>query len=194
MSSNVREPSSSEVDKWWKFALKFKKGDTSAFKNGIGANFESVSNPHQPGNTYCLTCTAGNGGNDAAPRKVKKSSINQKDVFVPVFVSSGQQPKEADDDLGSPNVIFELEDMSGQVQKPKTFKVDSEVNVNPSPNNEFNLPEGSQTVYTRNICAVIPKDQIANIKKITFGGSGGQISSGSGNPAPFNTKVIYELA
>ena len=30
---------------------------SSAFKNGIGANFHSVANPHQPGNPYCLTCT-----------------------------------------------------------------------------------------------------------------------------------------
>lgn len=191
-SNNIKQPSSSEVEKWWKFALKFKKGNNSAFKNGIGANFESVSNPHQPGNLYCLTCTAGNGGNDAQPRTINKNSIQGKDVFVPVFVSIGKSPNEADGDLGtSQNVIFELEDNSGQVQHPNTFKVDSQVNVNVSPDNEFDLTQGSQTVHTRNICAVIPSNEIGNIKKITFGGSGGRISSG--NPAPFNTKVIYEI-
>ena len=91
----------------------------------------------------------------------------------------------------SQNVIFELEDNSGQVQHPNTFKVDSQVNVNVSPDNEFNLPQGSQTVHTRNICAVIPSSEIANIKRITFGGKGGKISPR--DTTPFNTKVIYEL-
>ena len=192
MSINVNKPSSSEVDSWWKFALKFQKGSSSAFKNGIGANFHSVSNPHQPGNLYCLTCTAGNGGKDATPRKLNKGSIQGKDVFVPVFVSSGLSANEADGDLGiNPHVIFDLEDMSGHVQHANTFKVDSQINVNASLNNEFNLPQGNQAVHTRNICAVIPSSQIANIKRITFGGKGGRISSGS--TTPFDTEVIYEL-
>jgi len=192
-SNNVKQPSSSDVDSWWKFALKFKKGNNSAFKNGIGGNFESVANPHQSGNLYCLTCTAGNGGDDAQPRTIKKNSIQGKDVFVPVFVSIGKSPNEADDDLGgSHSVIFELEDNSGQVLHPNTFKVDSQINVNVgSPDNEFDLPQGSQTVHTRNICAVIPSNEIGNIKKITFGGRGGRISSQ--NPAQFKTKVIYEI-
>jgi len=191
MSVSVNKPTNSQVDSWWKFALKFPQ-NASAFKNGIGANFESVANPNQPGNPYCLTCTAGNGGNDATPRKLKKSTIQGKDVFVPVFVSIGKAPAEADGDLGTnPNVIFDVEDMSGQVQQANTFKVDSSVSVSPNPNNEFNLPPGNQTVHTRNICAVIPSGQIANIKRIIFGGNGGKISSS--NPAPFNTKVIYDL-
>ena len=69
--------------------------------------------------------------------------------------------------------------------------MDTSISVSPNPNNEFNLPPGNQTVHTRNICAVIPSGQIANIKRISFGGSGGKISSS--NPAPFNTKVIYDL-
>src|SRR5215204_5649052 len=117
MSVSVNKPTNSQVDSWWKFALKFPQ-NASAFKNGIGANFESVANPNQPGNPYCLTCTAGNGGNDATPRKLKKSTIQGKDVFVPVFVSIGKAPAEADGDLGTnPNVIFDVEDMSGQVQQ-----------------------------------------------------------------------------
>ena len=63
----------------------------------------------------------------------------------------------------NPTVIFDVEDMSGQVQQGNTFKVDSSVSVSPNPNNEFNLPPGNQTVHTRNICAVIPSGQIANI-------------------------------
>ena len=56
--------------------------------------------------------------------------------------------------------------MSGQVQQANTFKVDTSISVSPNPNNEFNLPPGNQTVHTRNICAVIPSGQIANIKRI----------------------------
>jgi hypothetical protein len=193
-SNNVKQPSSSEVDSWWRFALKFKRGTNSPFKNGIGAQFESVSNPHQPGNLYCLTCTAGNGGNDAQPRKINRNTIGGKDVFVPVFVSIGKTPNDADGDLGgsgSQTLIFELEDNSGQVQHPNTFKVDSQVNVNVSPDNEFDLPAGSQTVHTRNICAIIPSNEIGNIKKITFGGKGGRINPQSSTP--FNTKVIFEI-
>ena len=53
MSVSVNKPTNSQVDSWWKFALKFPQ-TASAFKNGIGANFESVANPNQPSNPYCL--------------------------------------------------------------------------------------------------------------------------------------------
>ena len=84
MSVSVNKPTNSQVDSWWKFALKFPQ-TASAFKNGIGANFESVANPNQPSNQYCLTCTAGNGGNDATPRKLKKKYYSRKRCFCSRF-------------------------------------------------------------------------------------------------------------
>lgn len=194
MANSVRKPSDTEVDIFWNFALKFPKGPNSAFKNGIGSQFQQVSNAHQPQNLYCLTCTAGNGGNDTQPRTLNKNSIQGKDVFVPVFVSIGETANDADNDLGNnPDIIFEIEDNSGQIENPNTFKVNRQaINVNVPPNNEFDIPQGNnKPVHTRNICAVIPSNEIANIKKITFGGSGGRISPQ--NPSEFKTKVTYQI-
>jgi hypothetical protein len=195
MPNSVRQPTGAEVDEFWKFALKFPKGAGSAFQNGIGPNFQQISNPHQPGNLYCLTCTAGNGGNDNQTRTLNRNSIQGKDVFVPVFVSIGENANDANSDLGNnPNVIFEIEDNSGQVENPDTFRINRDsTNVDIRPNNEFDLPQGNnRPVFTRNVCAVIPSNKIANIRRITFGGSGGRISPQ--NPNQFNTRVTYQIS
>jgi hypothetical protein len=194
MSNNVRQPTDAEVEAWWNFALKFQKGPNSAFKIGIGSDFPEITDSYQPQNLYCLTCTAGNGGKDPQRRTLDKSTAANRDIFVPVFVSIGENENIADACLGNPEIIFEIEENSGQVDRPTAFRFDKpDITVSVPQNNEFDIPQEGKTqqVVTRNYCAVIPNDKIANIKSITFGGSGGRTSAQ--NQANFVTEVTYEV-
>jgi hypothetical protein len=176
----VDRPDDSEVIAWWQWASSF-VSPMSPF-DIPGGRFDA----NQIYNVFCMSCTAGNGGNEnrTLPRITKDS------ILVPVFVAGS--PTSFDDALNelglddffdSANVKFKV----NQSTKNVFFKAVDVGGLTFQPGNPFG-PEldGTHThFYSVGFWAkVSPANGVTRIK---FGGSRGRKHNG-GN---FDTEVDY---
>lgn len=177
---NVDRPDDSEVIAWWQWASSF-VSPMSPF-DIPGGRFDQ----NQIYSVFCMSCTAGNGGNEN--RTLPRFTNNP--ILVPVFVAGSPESFDAaldelglDDFFDRSNIKFKV----NQQTKKVFFKAVNVGGLTFQSNNPFG-PELDGTHANFYSVGFWAKVSPANlVTRIKFGGNGGR-KHGGGN---FDTEVEY---
>ena len=178
----VTEPTDNEITAWWKWAASFSKNN-SPFEKGW-ANASDRNNRSQPQTVFvfCISCTAGQGGEDKDTRPLTAAKSSGRNILVPVIVAYGESESVAKKQLGKPKVHFLL---NGNPRE--AFYKETNVGaVSFAVDNSFEEDPGSKTIYSAGYWAKVSP---SNLEDIQFGGMGGQINPK--DQREFQTFVTY---
>jgi hypothetical protein len=179
----VAKPTDKEITAWWRWAVSFSRNN-SPFEKGWG-NADDRNDQRQPPtvSVFCISCTAGQGGEDNESRPLAAAKRSRRDILVPVIVAYGESESVAKKQLGKPKVHFMINGNPREAYYKET-KVGS---VNFAVDNSFEDDPGTKTIYSAGYWAKISPSK--HLDSIHFGGMGGQINPK--DQREFQTFVTY---